>query len=226
MPNTGLNTRFILAEDAAIKTKFSGLQVDYPQLRDVDIWFRWPNKEVRDVVYPYITVDLADVVKADHREHAGTGHRLGYMPYGYEPVEDLESDQAAAHVLGIAPEWPTPYDLIYTVTTFARDPRHDRQLMARLLGDRDLLPWRMAYLEIPEDGTIRRMDLLDITDFTSRNANQDTEFRRAFTVRVESELFVGSVKDVMAAHELFIVLTETASGLSEEFETGTTLTFE
>jgi hypothetical protein len=210
---TGLNERFILAEDAALKRKLEGIKVTYPRERDVSVWFRWPNKETRETGRPFITIDLIDVVKSDHREHSGGPFPLDYEPHGYEST--IEEDTG----LAVAEDWPIPYDLYYAVTTWASDPRHDRQLLARLLGDRGLIPHRMGFLEIPEDGTTRRLDTLSVTDNTGRDSNNDVEFRRTFTLRVESELFTAFVNDVLIPGRLVIELSDTESDLTEVIET-------
>ena len=186
---TLLNERFILAEDAALKRKFEGLQVTYPKPIDVDVWYRWPNKEVRDISWPFIAIDLVDFVKADHREHQGGPMSLEradgtYTPYGFTPAVD-------PGFVTIASDWPTPYDLYYTVTVVTKDPRHERELLAKFLGRYDLAPHRWGFIEIPEDGTVRRFETVSVNDLTGRNAASDIEYRRVYTVRLESELFVG-----------------------------------
>ena len=197
MSSSTINERFILAEDGALKAKFSGLEVTYPKKHPVDVWYRWPNAELREVKRPYIALNLVNIMKADHREHAGANHVLGYEPYGFDSGEvDPETGYA------VAEHWPTPYDLTYTVTTVTADPRHDRELMIKMLGDRHLLPWRLAYLEIPEDHTLRRVDVLDVTENARRDTNNDIEYRRVWTINVESELFVGDVNAVHAALEV------------------------
>lgn len=209
----GLNERFILAEDQALKAKLSGLQVTYPTAKNVGVWFRWPNKELREVERPFITIDLIDVVKASHREHAGGPFELEYRPYGYT---DRVLDTAAG---AVATDWPVPYDLIYGITTWASDPRHDRQLMAKLLGDLNLIPHRLGLLYIPDDQTYRRLDTLDIRDHTGLDSNNDTEFRRTFTIRVESELFTAFVEEVLRPARLTLTLSDMNSDLREEVTT-------
>jgi hypothetical protein len=218
MTATGLNERFVLAEDEALKRKLTGLKVTHPTEREVPAYFRAPNKEVREVSWPYVTLDLVDVSKSDHREHSGGPFPLEYEPHGYEAKIDPELG------VRVADDWPIPYDLLYAVTTWALDPRHDRQLLGQLLGNRGLTPHRMGFLEIPEDGTVRRLETLSITPFISRNANRDLEYRRIFTVRVESELFTSWVEDVLKPGLLTIVITE-PSGIREEIETPYTLHF-
>lgn len=210
-----LNSRFILAEEAAMKAKFSGLKVINDWLpgkpeHDVKVWFQFPNDEVRTQTRPSITINLVDVAKADHREHAGGPHEIGYIPYGWPTPGPTEAV--------VADDWPTPYDLYFVVTTWASDPRHDRQLFNRLIGDRHLLPHRLGYLEL-EDGTIRRLELISVDDRTGRDQGGNREFRRAFTLRVESELFTGEVEAIRRAGTLVIDLVSDDGSIREEVET-------
>jgi hypothetical protein len=86
--------------------------------------------------------------------------------------------------------WPIPVNIDYQVTTYSRQPRHDRQILSQILYTR--IPMRFAVLE-PEDGnsagagTVRRLDLLDISkrDVTEQGKRL---FVNAFTVRVSSEI--------------------------------------
>lgn len=206
-----VNDRFILAEETALKAKFDGLSVTDPRnsgVLPVDVWFRWPNKEIREIRYPFVSLDLADTVKADRREHSGGPHPLYYPAHNYEPTLDVSEGVA------IAQEWPIPYDLVYTATVVSLDPRHDRQLKYTLLGDRDRIPQRWAYLEV-EDETTRRLDVVDVTSTVSRDASRTTFFT-IFTLNVESELFIGEVADIWRAQTVSITLKELLTDLTEE----------
>lgn len=210
-------TAFVLAEDAAVKRKFEGLQVSYPSVKNVDVWYRWPNKEIRDVNRPFIAIDLIDILKADHREHQGPPFSLmrsdgPYEPYGYT------ADQALIDGgwVPVADEWPTPYDLYYTVTVSCEDPRHERELLGKFLSQLDLAPHRWGYLEIPEDGTVRRFETVAINDQTGRTSSNNIEYRRVYTVRVEAELFTGFVEDVLRPSLATLVLTVPGTTIEEE----------
>ncbi|MCA1784092.1 MAG: hypothetical protein ABR616_09700 [Dermatophilaceae bacterium] len=222
---TQLNEKFVLAEDAALKRKFEGLKVSYPKERDVGVWFRWPNKEIRDVTWPLIALDLVDIVKASHREHQGGPVSLEradgpYTPYGFEP--DLNAPEFTA----IAEDWPTPYDLFYTVTVACKDPRHERELLAKMLGQMDLAPHRWGFIEIPEDGTVRRFETVAINDQTGRNSANDIEYRRVYTVKIETELFTGWVEDKLKPSLISVVLTANDTDIEEQIASDLTVNFE
>lgn len=185
-----INDRFILAEDAALKDKLSGLRVTYPRTIDVDVWYRWPDKEIRDTKRPFIALELADFTKSERREHQGAPFILGYTPHNSPPQVQEDSEL-------MADEWPTPYDLVYSVTVVTSDPRHDRELKYKLVGDPERLPTRGGYLTI-EDGTDRRLDVLGIDSFVERSGSL-TEFYTVFSIRVESELFVTTIRELVTA---------------------------
>ena len=206
-----VNDRFILAEETALKARFEGLGVHDPRtpsgdLIGVDVWFRWPNKEIREVRYPFISLDLADIAKSDRREHSGAPFELSYAPNNYDPtIEDGAR---------LAREWPTPYDLIYTATVVSLDPRHDRELKFKLLGDRDRFPYRGGYL-VAEDGATRYFETLSVDTPVARDVSR-TQFFTVFTIRVESELFVGQVEDIHRAQVASVTLKEIITGVTEE----------
>jgi len=217
-----LNERFVLAEETALKAKFQGLTVTDPKDPSgattvaVDVWFRYPDPEVRTVKYPFIVLDFVDMQKADHREHSGNGLEVPYVPYGME----WESGDPPI----VADEWPTPYDLYYTVSVYTLDPRHDRELKIKLLADPVRLPHRLAYLEL-EDGTTRRLDVLDVSPQVRRDAEK-TEHVTIFTVLVESELFPATVDKIAMPTTADLTLVETQSGITEEIATDLEVSFD
>jgi hypothetical protein len=76
--------------------------------------------------------------------------------------------------------------LYYQVTTYARQPRHDRQLIAAVYNN-DRLPFRFGSLYIPEDSTIRRLDMLG---FVKRDTTESSKrlFSNVYNIRVSAEV--------------------------------------
>jgi hypothetical protein len=181
---------FIISEDEALRNVLTGMTVSdnkNPQ-RPVGVWFGQPDPEIRTQSFPFITVDLIDISEARERVMAGRGEAWYYEPAG------LSSDEGWDMFL------PTPINLDYQVTTFARQPRHDRQILAQLMGNR--LPLRFGSLPVVEkstqeviDGkpvevgqaTVRRLDVLNVLkrDITESGKRM---FMNVFTVRVSSEI--------------------------------------
>lgn len=164
----------ILNEDAALKKLLTGLTVSDSgnSARPVGVWYGQPDPQIRQQSYPYITIDLIGISEATERAHAGTV-TLPYTPEGYSSDIDYET------------MYPIPVDLMYQVTTFARQPRHDRQIIAQLFGPLRL-PLRFGMIAIPEDGTVRRLDMLAFSkrDFTETDKRL---FSNVYTISISAE---------------------------------------
>lgn len=167
---------FILNEDAALKNVLTGMTVSDGgnAARPVGVWFGQPDAQIRPQAYPYITLDLIGVYEAVERTHVGIMD-LPYTPEGYNENTDYQ-----AH-------YPIAVDLMYQITTYARQPRHDRQILAQILRP-GRLPLRFGMLAVPEDKTARRLDMLGFSkrDFTEADKRM---FSNVFTVSVSSEIF-------------------------------------
>lgn len=173
---------FLLSEDKALREHLQGITVhdqratgdDVP--RQVGVWFGQPDQELRNQSYPYITIDMIDIQRDADREMRGriTGsvEKFGYLG----PTE--ESDY------GWDIELPIPVNIDYQITTYARQPRHDRELLAQLLYDK--LALRFAQLSL-DDNTVRRLEVLDVA---KRDSVEQAKrlFINAMTVRVTSEI--------------------------------------
>jgi hypothetical protein len=179
---------FILNEDQALKTALTGITVSDSgnPARPVGVWFGQPDNEIRQQAYPYITIDLINVSVAQEREHRGYV-KLSNTPEGADPEKEYMA------------EMPIPVNLDYQVSTYARQPRHDRQIMYELTRP-NRLPFRFGGLEIPEDGTIRRLDVLG---FTKKDATEQNKrlFRNVYTVRISSQLLVHELAEIYPVTE-------------------------
>ena len=167
---------FILNEEAALKTLLSGNTVSDSgnSARPVGVYYGQPDKEIRQQAYPYITIDLVSVTEDTTRAHRG------YVPLTYTP-EGVDTTNVT-HT-----NFPIPVDLVYQVSTWSRQPRHDRQLIAALYSP-GRLPLRFGQLPIPEDGTNRRVDVLG---FSKRDFIESEKrlFNNVYNIRISSELF-------------------------------------
>ena len=167
---------FILNEEAALKTLLSGITVSDSgnSARPVGVYYGQPDKEIRQQAYPYITIDLVSVTEDTTRAHRG------YVPLTYTP-EGVDTANVT-HT-----NFPIPVDLVYQVSTWSRQPRHDRQLIAALYSP-GRLPLRFGQIPIPEDGTNRRVDVLG---FSKRDFIESEKrlFNNVYNIRISSELF-------------------------------------
>lgn len=166
---------FILNEDKALKQRLAGITVadSGNPTRPVGVWFGQPDVEIRQQSYPYITIDLVGINEGVERAHRGYVE-FNYTPEGADPTKTYEG------------WYPIPVDLQYQVTTYARQPRHDRQIINELFKS-NRLPLRFGLLLIPEDSTVRRLDVLG---FIKRDTTEQDKrlFSNVFNVQISSEL--------------------------------------
>jgi hypothetical protein len=208
---------FLLAEDAAVKNRFSGLTVsdDRNEDRPVKVFFRYPDGET-ERQYPFITVELIDIVHAKDRQHS---HTVLYQSTGASTT--WVTDDNRPNALTYWPsthqdfsEYDTPYvqasvflsmDLLYQISTFTRSALHDRQLTSQIM--RNVAQWRWGFVNIPEDGTTRRFDLLDwvTSDMLDPEAGYRKRiFRKVYTIQMNADL---PVSDIRGVNEVLSVST-------------------
>ena len=169
---------FLFSEDAAIRNWLNGMTVTDQKAtgdgvpRQVRVWFGQPDQELREQNYPYITIDMIDVVRDAEREMRGDTNADYLRPAGLPSTSDFRQ-----HL-------PIPVNIDYQVTAYSRNPVHDRQIMTQLLTTK--LPLRFGQLQL-DDGTIRRLEIVDVS---KRNATEQAKrlFVNAITVRISSEI--------------------------------------
>lgn len=198
------NPGFLLAEDAALKARFSTLKVsdDRNGARAVQVFFRYPEAET-ERTYPFLTIEMIDIVHARNRQHSetqivypkvGVDDRADFlkspdaMKYWPSRVSNMENITATGKDFIISNEF-VPVDLLYQVSTFTRSALHDRQLSSQMLST--ITPFRKGFIEVPEDGTIRRLDLLDWTTadlLDSEAGYRKRIFRKIYTLQMSAEI--------------------------------------
>lgn len=102
-------------------------------------------------------------------------------------------------------DYPVPVNIDYQVTTYARQPRHDREILSQLMFSR--LPFRFGILET-DDNTVRRLDILDVSKRDVTEAGKRL-FVNAFTVRISSEIAQSTLR------KLYKVQTVIGTGANE-----------
>lgn len=189
---------YIINEDKALKALVSGITVSDSgnPSRPVGVWFGQPDNEIRQQSYPYITIDLVGISEAIDRAHRG------YIDLPYTPEGGNSNETYATW-------YPIPVNLDYQITTYARQPRHDRQIINALFAP-GRLPMRFGLLDIPEDGTARRVDLMG---FVKRDTTEQEKrlFRNIYNVQVSSEFLPAQLV------QLYQVLTPPNITLEEQF---------
>jgi hypothetical protein len=188
---------FIIAEDLALKTHLAGLTVsdEKSAARQVKVWFGYPDVEVRAQEFPFITIDLIDIVPANDRQHSGVMYDIdnngtitpGTLMYSYDI--------------------PVAYDIIYQVTSYARHPRHDRALMFQLLNK---FPSKFGKLAVPNQlGTETGYRSMFLDGFVKRDAVEGETgnrrlLRNALSVRIVSEMSPSLVNSLTPVSEVFV----------------------
>jgi hypothetical protein len=182
---------FLLSEDKALRELLQGMTVTDQKSegdgvpRQVGVWFGQPDQEIRTQSYPYITIDMIDIVRETDREQRGLASPDYMIPNDFD-------ETTMSYVI----PRPIPVSIDYQITTYARHPRHDRELMTQILFTK--LPFRFGWLEILEKtktvgdtttntSTLRRLDVINVS---KRDVTEQAKrlFVNAITVRVSSEI--------------------------------------
>lgn len=195
---------WLLNEDAALKYKLQGLQVvdaNAPKGRTVPVRFRLPEVEVADLTFPIIVIDHDGWYEAPEREHRGFV-KLPYAPEGFAPWWDDTGPTTTIFDPNDSPYWsffPLPYNLDYTVTVYARiQHEHTMPLIAQLAAY-NRLNAKFGFLDVPQDGTKRTMQLLGgPSNLMEYDNNGKRLFKTVYKVRVFSELVPEIIQYVLA----------------------------
>lgn len=185
---------FLVDEDDALRRKLMGITVS-DQMSDragtprpVPVRFGQPDQEIAAQNYPYIVIDMIDVARDTQREMRG----LTNVPYLAPDVMIPETDFLV--------DIPIPVNIDYQISTYARNPRHDREILSQLLTTK--LPVRFGVLEIgtgkfdEDENPLTTMRRLDVLDVAKRDSVEQAKrlFVNAITVRVSSEVSQGTYR--------------------------------
>lgn len=180
---------FIFNEDRAMKAKFSNLvvqDVNAPNTgRPVQVIWLDADVELTNLTYPSIVI--CNTGLSYDPERSGSGwYQLPYTPENFSQwINDNNLD------VENSPYWaftPIPYNIDYQIEVLTRNSKHSTFLTAMLSGP-DFLSVRHGYLAIPEDGTVRRMDLMAGPERqNTHDADGKRVFHNIYTVRVSTEL--------------------------------------
>lgn len=171
--------------------------------------FTVPSYELATMDYPTIAISHSGINRASDREHRG-GTYLPYAPEEwrndtpardgnpYIPTGATSVDPARSPFF--TQDWPIPHNIDYQVVTYTRFEQHQTEL-TMLLAAIDRIPPRFGYIEVPEDGTVRSLDLIGGPEREdAKDENGKRVFRTHYAVRVYSELPLYAVQNV---YELF-----------------------
>lgn len=198
LPSTD-ESGFLLAEDNALHTGLQGLFVtdQSSNARKVGVWFGQPDPEIRSQAYPYITIDLLDIVENKEQMHSTYGP-LDDPKWDYlsnRPPYDPQFYGATGYLL-------SPVLLVYQITTWSRQPRHDRSIIAQLTNG--ILHPHFGQVYVPTDGTNRRIVISNFAKRDTTDSNAKRLFRNIWTIQMPSEIFLGAL-DLTARAQAVII---------------------
>lgn len=211
-----LQRGLILAESSALKAKLSGISVPRSngEVRRVRTYFRYPDEQT-ERIYPFITIEFMHLQFAADRAASATMVPVDSWPSEYSSF----ADYAAAHGMtewtgriGSAEAvWWHPYNMLFQISAHSRDPL-DAMYIDGLLVGTHYIPDRWGYLHIPEDGSTRWLDRLDMrtANYTEGNPQgmDQTVFRTVYTVSVNCHVAPDDPKVFMQVLQVFGLLLE------------------
>lgn len=189
---------WIFNEDEALKAKLQGLRVPATNAAQgllVRAYFRLPESELRDIAYPCIIIDHASILRDSSREHRGR-IRLPYAPEGSALWDDpnLAGGSLDPTLSPYISDYPVPYNIDYIVTLQSRKAQQHFALVAAL-AEVDRLPARFGYLEIPQDGTVRNLEVIGGPSLSADEDDKDKSlFSATYRVRVATELAASEIR--------------------------------
>ncbi|MFC9505405.1 putative Ig domain-containing protein [Streptomyces sp. NPDC057002] len=194
---------FLLNEDKALKQKFQGLLVHDATSGDagrkVTVRYRNPEYELADATYPLILISHSRISRDEEREHRGEVS-LHYAPEGYEPWADMTDPTQSPYMA----EMPIPLNVDYQLDAYARKELHLIEMTGALMGFH-FLPARLGYLPIPEDGTVRRLDILGGPEYSeSKDELGKRLFVATWAIRVSSEVFLSEIRTLTPAQRVLV----------------------
>lgn len=177
-----------------MKAKFSTLTVPDPTQADlqrrVKVWFGMPSSE-RERTYPFITIDLIDIVFAADRAHS-----MEEVVYDWWPSTGA-TFQEYADIIGLtvpvddpygAARRFQPYDIYYQVATHCRYALQDRHVTSRMLS-LDYAPLsNLGTLHVPADETQRWMDNIGWQRADYSDQEEKTVWRKVYTLKVSAHM--------------------------------------
>jgi hypothetical protein len=193
-PNEG----FFTSIEQAMKDKIERIYVTDraagADRRLARVYYRWPQVEVTDQTYPFITLDLLRYYRNASREHRGGDYPLPYSPPNY-PLPDDENNQNLITTV----EMPIPMDLVFQITAHTRSNYQMREIEFAMLMD-ERLPPRGGYLVVND--TIRRMEVDGPVNASGMDpqpgGRPKRHFRKVWTTTVETEMFQTQIDSLTA----------------------------
>lgn len=191
-------------EDQAVKTKLQGLSVSdaTSDARPVTVRYRAPENAYADQSFPLIVLDRVAATFDPARAHTGY-IRIPYVPEGYRPYPSAPGMAGSPYWS----EFPIPMFVDYGVTLLCRKALHLTSLLATL-ETFNYLPPRYGFLVVPQDNTVRRLDVLSGPQTDAVRDEQNKRLLRAtWRIRTTAELIWAPIDEPAPATTVDLTVT-------------------
>lgn len=219
---------WLVNESRALKEKLSDIYVHATNAPEeglnVPVHFVGPDLELADVNYPGIYIRYGPMIRATDREHEGSV-LLPYAPEGFSgnvqvPV-NMEDETNMSTEPWLVPgsfgdplaspyktaDIPRPYNLHFDINVVARNYQQAVELTGQL-AKIQYLPERFGFLEIPEDGTVRTLELLGGPEIIlARDADDKRVLQILYSVNVVSELNLYDIEQISRVTSVDLTVT-------------------
>ena len=164
------------------------------ETRRVRTYFRYPD-ELTERVYPFITIEFMTLQFASDRAASATMVKTE----GWASEAKTFAEYAEVHgitgwtgrVGSAEAVWWHPYNMLFQISAHSRDPIDAITIDGTLIGTH-YIPDRWGYLDIPEDGSCRWLDRLEMRTANYIEGNpqgmNQTVFRTIYTVSVNAHV--------------------------------------
>jgi hypothetical protein len=207
-----------MAEDEAMKAKFASLKVPDQSADDlsrrVKVWFGMPSAE-REIIYPFISVDLIDIAFSGERAHSLERVSVDWWPSAaqtfaeYAALVDITLDADVPYATAVRFQ---PYDIYYQVATHCRYAIQDRYLTAQMLST-DYAPLNnLGTLHVPADDTQRWLDNVGWQRADYRDTEDKTVWRKVYTIKVSAHMPVDDPTAFTKVLQVAATINGTADG--------------
>lgn len=195
---------WLVNEDAALKLKLQGLIVSdaNSSSRSVTVKYMNPEVEISDLTFPCIIIAHDGWYPAPERMHDGYT-TLPYAPEGLDPWFADTGPETTLFNPNDSPyfsQWfPIPYNFDYTISVYTRFMHEHAIPIISALAQYDYLHPKYGYLNIPQDGTKRTLQLLAGPSMNyDKDKNDKRMFRIDYKVRIFSELIPQIIQPTLA----------------------------
>lgn len=190
---------FIFNEDRAMSQKFRNLlvsDVNAPDSgRPVTVIWLDADVELENLVFPAIVISNTGITYDAERASAGF-FQLPYAPESFPTWATVTNTDVTTSPYFA--QTPIPYNINYQIEVLARNNKHATFLTSVLSGP-DFLHAKFGYLSVPEDGTVRRMDLASGPERQSiHDGDGKRLFHSVYSVKVSTELLPKEIESYYA----------------------------